>query len=197
MDIDLLSTAYSILAVVAVGSALGVVFGRSPVASLLFMVSSLASIAGIFVILEAHFLAAIQVMVYAGAIMVLFLFVIMLLNLGHDYQQDLKGWAWSMVALFVSGGIGGVLVQRFLDLRGTGLSLGLGLPNGNALDRSIEELGALGVIAEPLYTTYVVPFEITGILLLVAIVGALVLAKRNVEGGGTVDGGAAGGEGGR
>jgi NADH-quinone oxidoreductase subunit J len=182
VDITILSIVYSTLAVVAVGSALGVVFGRSPVASLLFMVSALASVAGIYVILEAHFLAAIQVMVYAGAIMVLFLFVIMLLNLGHDYQRDLKGWAWSMVALVVSGGIGGVLVQRFLALRGTGLSLGLAQPNGNALDRSIQELGALGVIAEPLYTTYVVPFEITGILLLVAIVGALVLAKRNVEG---------------
>lgn len=182
MDATILNLVFYALAVVAVGSALGVVFGRSPVASLLFMVSTLASVAGIYVLLEAHFLAAIQVMVYAGAIMVLFLFVIMLLNLGHDYQQDLKGWGFSLLALGLSGSIGGLLVQRFFDLEGAGLSLGLAVTGGSELDQSIQELGALGVIAEPLYTTYVVPFEITGILLLVAIVGALVLAKRNVDG---------------
>lgn len=182
MDATILNLVFNALAVVAVGSALGVVFGRSPVASLLFMVSTLASVAGIYVLLEAHFLAAIQVMVYAGAIMVLFLFVIMLLNLGHDYQQDLKGWGFSLLALGLSGSIGGLLVQRFFDLEGAGLSLGLAVTGGSELDQSIQELGALGVIAEPLYTTYVVPFEITGILLLVAIVGALVLAKRNVDG---------------
>ncbi len=90
MDVTLINIVFYALAVVSIGSALGVVFGRSPVASLLFMVSTLGSVAGIYVILEAHFLAAIQVMVYAGAIMVLFLFVIMLLNLGNDYQQDLR-----------------------------------------------------------------------------------------------------------
>ncbi|HKK94450.1 MAG TPA: NADH-quinone oxidoreductase subunit J [Longimicrobiales bacterium] len=184
MDVTILNLVFYALAVVAIGSALGVVFGRSPVASLLFMVSTLGSVAGIYVLLEAHFLAAIQVMVYAGAIMVLFLFVIMLLNLGHDYQQDLRGWAFSLLALGVSGGIGGLLVQRFFDLEAAGLSLGLAGVGASELDASIQELGALGVIAEPLYTTYVVPFEITGILLLVAIVGALVLAKRNVEGSG-------------
>jgi len=184
VDVTILNLVFYALAVVAIGSALGVVFGRSPVASLLFMVSTLGSVAGIYVLLEAHFLAAIQVMVYAGAIMVLFLFVIMLLNLGHDYQQDLRGWAFSLLALGVSGGIGGLLVQRFFDLEAAGLSLGLAGVGASELDASIQELGALGVIAEPLYTTYVVPFEITGILLLVAIVGALVLAKRNVEGSG-------------
>jgi len=184
VDVTILNLVFYALAVVAIGSALGVVFGRSPVSSLLFMVSTLGSVAGIYVLLEAHFLAAIQVMVYAGAIMVLFLFVIMLLNLGHDYQQDLRGWAFSLLALGVSGGIGGLLVQRFFDLEAAGLSLGLAGVGASELDASIQELGALGVIAEPLYTTYVVPFEITGILLLVAIVGALVLAKRNVEGSG-------------
>jgi NADH-quinone oxidoreductase subunit J len=72
---------------IAVGGALGVVLGPSPIASLLFMIASLASTAGIYVLLEAHFLAAIQIIIYAGAIMVLFLFVIMLLNLGHDYKK--------------------------------------------------------------------------------------------------------------
>ena len=89
---------FYMFAAVAIGGALGVVMSRSPVGSLLFMVVTLASLAGIFVLLEAHFLAAVQVIVYAGAIMVLFLFVIMLLNLGHDYQRDLKGGAFAVLS---------------------------------------------------------------------------------------------------
>ena len=65
------------------------------------------SIAGFYLLLNAQFVALLQILVYAGAIMVLFMFVIMLLNLGHDYQQDIKGWLYSMVALGVSGLLGG------------------------------------------------------------------------------------------
>jgi NADH-quinone oxidoreductase subunit J len=165
-------------ATIALGSALGVVIARNPVGSLLFMVASLASVAGIYVLLEAHFLAAIQVMVYAGAIMVLFLFVIMLLNLGHDYQRDIQGGLWSILALAVSGGIGGVLVRQFRGAEEAPL-YGL-LEGGEAIDAALAEHGAVGAIARPLFTDYVVPFELTGILLLVAIVGAIVLAKRHV-----------------
>ncbi len=170
-----------ILAGGAVGGAVGVVMGRSPVASLLSMVTSLASVAGIYVLLEAHFLAAIQVMVYAGAIMVLFLFVIMLLNLGHEYQQDMKGWLTSLIIFVVTGAAGGILAVRFAG-PGGGQELGfLAEANTAAMDAALAEQGAVGVIAEPLFTTFVVPFEITGILLLVAIVGALALAKRHVD----------------
>ena len=94
---------FYVFAAVAIGGALGVVFGKNPVASLLFMVTTLASVAAIFVLLEAHFLAAVQVMVYAGAIMVLFLFVIMLLNLGHDFHPDLKGGVGAVLAFAVTG----------------------------------------------------------------------------------------------
>ncbi|MEQ9569832.1 MAG: NADH-quinone oxidoreductase subunit J [Longimicrobiales bacterium] len=168
---------FFVFAVVAIGSAVGVVMGRSPVASLLFMVMTLASVAGIYVLLEAHFLAAIQVIVYAGAIMVLFMFVIMLLNLGHDYQRDLRGGLFALIAFVASGVMAGLLARRF----GGGDDLFPFLEGADAIDAALAEKGALGVIAEPLFTTYVVPFEITGILLLVAIVGALVLAKRRVS----------------
>ena len=144
--------------------------------SLLFMVTTLAGMAGIFVLLEAHFLAAIQIIVYAGAIMVLFLFVIMLLNLGHDYQADVKYGLGMIVPVAVTGGIIGVL-RRTPPRQ---LLLAEAATGGAAIDAAVADMGAVGAIAEPLYTTYVVPFEITGILLLVAIVGALVLAKRNV-----------------
>ena len=169
------------LAGAALGGALGVVLGRSPVGSLLSMVTSLASVAGIYVLLEAHFLAAIQVMVYAGAIMVLFLFVIMLLNLGHDYRNDMKGWVASLLLFGITGGLGGLLIWRISGSTGAGELPMLAAENTAAMDAALAEQGAVGVIAEPLFTTFVVPFEITGILLLVAIVGALALAKRHVD----------------
>ncbi len=166
---------FFVFGAVAVGSAVGVVVGRSPVASLLFMVATLASTAGIFVLLEAHFLAAVQIMVYAGAIMVLFLFVIMLLNLGHEYQRDIRGNVAMVVGFAVTGGMGGLLARQ-LGTGTAGLETDLG--PGNAIDAALLEQGAVGAIAQPLFTDYVVPFELTGILLLVAIVGALVLAKQ-------------------
>ena len=172
----MITVLFYLFAAVAFGGALGVVLlARSPVGSLLFMVTTLGAMAGIFVLLEAHFLAAIQIIVYAGAIMVLFLFVIMLLNLGHDYVSDLKGGFVAILSFAAIGGIGGVLVRNML-----GEDLPVAAAGGRAIDAALREHGAVGAIAEPLYTTYVVPFEITGILLLVAIVGALVLAKRHV-----------------
>ena len=159
----------------AVGGAIGVVVSKSPVGSLLFMVTTLFAISGEFVLLEAHFLAAVQIIVYAGAIMVLFMFVIMLLNLGHEYQQDLK------IGVFSVAWISAVSVMA--GLVGWGLRGDPGFASNPAgaqeIQAALEQHGAVGAIAQPLYTTYVVPFEITGILLLVAIVGALVLAKRN------------------
>ena len=110
--------------------------------------------------------------------MVLFLFVIMLLNLGHDFEPDIKGGVFSMMSFVVVGALAGLLVQQ----RGPSGSLAaLPTPGATAIDAAQAEMGAVGAIADPLFTTYVVPFEITGILLLVAIVGALVLAKRNVS----------------
>ena len=167
---------FVLFAVVALGGAFGVVVSRTPVASLLFMVATLASVAGIYVLFEAHFLAAIQVLVYAGAIMVLFLFVIMLLNLGHDYRADLKYGLWSLLALVVAGLTAGVLGQAFWGASDTGFR-GDGAAVAAALDAAVREKGAAGVIAEPLFTDYVVAFELVGLLLLVAIVAAVVLAK--------------------
>jgi len=168
------SILFYMFAGLAIGGAIGVVMAKSPIGSLLFMVTTLGAMAGTFVLLEAHFLAAIQIIVYAGAIMVLFLFVIMLLNLGHDYQKDLKGGAFAVMSFGVTGVIAGFLAQ---ELGTTGIQDG---PGGASIDALIAEHGAVGAIATELYTTYVVPFEITGILLLVAIVGALVLAKKEV-----------------
>lgn len=164
---------FYMFAALALGGGMGVVAGRNPVASLLSMVLSLGSVSVIFVLLEAHFLAAVQLIVYAGAIMVLFLFVIMLLNLGHDYRPDLRVTLWLIAPFAAGGALFGILAR---GLRATGAPAGADSP----VDTAVEEYGAIGAIARPLYTEWVVPFEITGILLLVAIVGALALAKKRV-----------------
>jgi len=166
---------FMVFAAVAIGGGIGVVAGRSPIASLLFMVATLASVAGMYVLFEAHFLAAIQVIVYAGAIMVLFLFVIMLLNLGHDYQADVKSGLWTILAFAVTGLLAGLLGRGFLAADDATFYDRFGA--AAALDQATREQGAVGVIAEPLFTDYVVAFELTGLLLLVAIVAAVVLAK--------------------
>jgi len=169
---------FYVFSAVAIGSAILMVTRKNPVASLLFMVATLASVAGIYVLLEAHFLAAIQVIVYAGAIMVLFLFVIMLLNLGHDYQKDLKGGAWAIFAFVLAGLMAGIMARQFGGAGSSPVYDYFG--GGEAMDALLAEQGAVGAIAQPLFTDYVVAFELTGILLLAAIVGALALAKRRV-----------------
>jgi len=166
------------MAFVMLAAALGVVLARTPVGSLLFMVATLASLAGIYVLLEAHFLAAVQIIVYAGAIMVLFLFVIMLLNLGHEYRRDLQMGAFTVLAFLVCGGLAGILARQ---LGAPGIRSAFEGAGGQSIDAALVEYGAVGAIAQSLFTDYVVPFEITGILLLVAVVGALALAKRRVS----------------
>jgi NADH-quinone oxidoreductase subunit J len=159
----------------AIGSAVLCVTRRSPVASALWLVMTLVSVAAIFVLLDAHFIAAMQVLVYAGAIMVLFLFVIMLLNLGRTQATDMRGWPGRLVASLLAV----VLVVELWAVRNILPSVELRLPAGE-VDRLTSEQGAVAMVAEPLFRTYLVPFEITSVLLLAAIVGAVVLAKRRL-----------------
>ncbi|HEX6134192.1 MAG TPA: NADH-quinone oxidoreductase subunit J [Longimicrobiales bacterium] len=174
-DFPLTQLLWWVFASLAVGGGLGMVTRRNPVASLLFLVLTFFSLAAIYVLLGAHFIAAIQIIVYAGAIMVLFLFVIMLLNLGHDYQADLRGGAWIVVAFVTAGTIGWLVWQSFAAPGGR-IERG-----GEAqIAASVEQLNAVGAVAHPLFRDYLVPFELVGILLLVAIIGAVLLAKRRV-----------------
>jgi NADH-quinone oxidoreductase subunit J len=164
-----------VFAALALGGGIGMITRKSPVASLLFLVVTFFSLAAIFVLLQAHFIAAVQVIVYAGAIMVLFLFVIMLLNLGHDYQADLRGGAW-LLAGFAVAGVMGYLISRAVSGEAQ-LAI---WPDEPVFADALGEHGAVGAIAFPLFQDYVVPFELTAVLLLVAVIGAVVLAKRRV-----------------
>lgn len=164
-----------VFASLTVLGAIGMVASRNPVASLLSLVLSFFSLAAIYVLLGAFFIAAIQVIVYAGAIMVLFLFVIMLLNLGHDYKPDFRHVGW-LVAGGAATGMIGYALSSALMADGSIVDQG-GAQNIEALVRSRN---AVGAVAFTLYRDYLVPFEVTSILLLVAIIGAVVLAKRRI-----------------
>jgi NADH-quinone oxidoreductase subunit J len=147
----------------------------NPVASALWLVVTLFSLAALFVLLDAQFLAVLQVLVYAGAIMVLFLFVIMLLNLGHPGPTDVKGPLGRVAGVL----LGLALLFQLGVLAATTPPPQLQLAPG-AMARAAAAQGIVAPVARPLFDAYLVPFEITSVLLLAAIVGAVVLAKRKL-----------------
>ena len=159
----------------ALASALACITRRSPVASALWLVVTLFALAALFVLLDAQFIAVLQLLVYAGAIMVLFLFVIMLLNLGHPGPMDVKGPVGVGTAFL----LGGVLLFQLWILRQAAPPASIQLPPGSVA-RLQQEQGLVGAVARPLFDTYLIPFEITSLLLLAALVGAVVLAKRRL-----------------
>ncbi len=167
---------YYLFALTAVVSALLFVTRKSPVAAALWLVSTMFSIAGIYVLLEAEFVAAVQVLVYAGAIMVVFLFVVMLLNLGDgDPATEFRHNRTRVGA----GALGVVLVAAVLTSYRGGF-LGPLVPQG-AQPAAVTPAGGANVItpvARALFTDYLVAFEVTSLLLLASVVGAVVLAKR-------------------
>jgi len=166
----------------AVLAALLCVTRNSAVASALWLVVTMFSLAAIYVLLDAQFIAAIQILVYAGAIMVLFLFVIMLLNLGQRGPTDMRGWVGRGVALLMGAGLVLQLgvIARLVLAEGFGRqTAAYPLPVGE-LARLQQARGAIGMLADPLFRQYLIPFEVTSVLLLAAIVGAVVLAKRKI-----------------
>jgi NADH-quinone oxidoreductase subunit J len=162
--------AFYLLATIAVISALGVVTRENPVHSALWMLLAFFSVAGIFVQLNAEFIAAIQVLVYAGAILVLYLFVVMLLN------PRVSGFI-KMPVKYIIGSAAAVVV--FIQVLITILSSGI-FKNGAIgpipYAEGISNVKAFGMT---LFTQYLVPFEIASILLLVAMIGAIVIAKKD------------------
>jgi NADH-quinone oxidoreductase subunit J len=171
MTVDLIL--FLILSLIAIATAVGMLLSRNAIYSALFLVLNFITVAVFYLLLGAPFIAMAQITVYAGAIMVLFLFVIMLLNLGHDYHGDVRRGAWIMAG-FVTTGLIGFALSRVLGGAAATESA------ASAIDASVRELGAVGAIAQPLFRDFLVPFELTSILLLVAIIGAVVLAKRRI-----------------
>lgn len=164
---------FYLLATVSVLSALGILVCRSPVYSAMSLVCTFFCLGGIYVLLNVEFVAVIQILIYAGAILVLFLFVIMLLNIapaGESIRLNLpRGLAIGITI--------GLLIQisaMFLS------SIEYGPKDIYTLE-IIKEEGSIGLIGRLLYGEYVLPFEAVSILLLVAVIGAVVIGKRRIK----------------
>ena len=169
---------FYLFGLVAVVSALAFVTRRSPVAAAMWLVSVMFSLAAMYVMLDAQFIGTMQVLVYAGAIMVVFLFVVMLLNLGHPSElADARGKWWKLAA----GLIGLGLLSEIMVIIRTKLPQQLVVPR-EFNEQQLQKLNAVGTIAQPLFKDYLLAFELTSVLLLVAIAGAVVLGRGRAAG---------------
>lgn len=164
---------FVVSAAVCLVGALGVVLARNPVHSALMLVMTLFGIAVLFVAQEAHFLAAVQVIVYAGAIVVLFLFVIMLLGVDRAQSLELDAMPiqkWAAVVFGAGSLVVVVALARAVDHPVTGEAA-----VGGAIDGTTPDVRLL---ARSLFSDYVYAFELTSLLLVVAVIGAVVLARK-------------------
>ncbi len=159
------------LALVAAVSGLLVIIQRHAVYAALYLIITMGSVAGLYVLLDAHFVWAVQVLVYAGAIMVLFLFVIMLLNLP---REDVPWAPRDFRRIVVAAALAVALLVEL------GLVVGLHAAPANG-SPAPPGFGTTAMVGQLLFTKFLVPFEITSVILLVAIVGAMVLAKKHFE----------------
>jgi NADH-quinone oxidoreductase subunit J len=163
-----MTTLFYLLGFLTVISALFVVLNRNPVYSAVMLVFCFFSLAALYVLLEAYFVAVLEIIVYAGAIMVLFLFVIMLINVGNEmktskYLQKTKAIPLFLMSLFLLNILLLILWR----------SEGLHQPS------TVSTVGSIAAIGQALFTKYVLPFEIASLLLLVALIGTVYLAKRS------------------
>ena len=167
---------FFILAIVAVAAGVGVIAQRSAVRSALFLLVNFCCLAGLYLLLNAQFVALVQVIIYAGAVVVLFLFILMLLGIERaEESPDLRRYQWIagvlLGALFLAGiiwaliPIGTSLIPTATDW------VGELVPSDN-----VREIGAA------MLTDFAIPFELASVVLLVAIIGAVVLAKKRLEG---------------
>lgn len=150
-------------------AALGVVFSKNPVYSVLFLILTFFSLSGHYILLNAQFLAAVNVIVYAGAIMVLFLFVIMFLNLNKETEQH-KSTISKFAGVIAGGMLLIVMIAALKDAQ----------PAGYNADTFDSQIGMVQNLGQVLFKNYLLPFELASVLFLAAMVGAVMLGKREV-----------------
>jgi NADH-quinone oxidoreductase subunit J len=156
------------LAALTLLSAIGVVAFKHPIHSAFSLIATLFFLAGIFVLLDAHFVAVIQVMVYAGAVMVLFTFVIMLLNLSPAELGPARVTGTKILATLLLGFLAYAVLSSFA-----------GAP-APAAEAATAEFGTVEAVGKVLFRKYLFPFEVVSVLLLAAVLGAVVLAKKRL-----------------
>ncbi|CAN5814843.1 NADH-quinone oxidoreductase subunit J [soil metagenome] len=157
---------FILLSVVAVGSAIMMLFSKSPVNSILWLVVVFFAISGHYVLLNAQFLAVVNIIVYAGAIMVLFLFVVMLMNLNAD-MEPAKNYRLRLIGVISGGSLLLVLLSALMSM------------DKQLVQMKVGDAGLIGNLGKVLFTTYVVPFELSSVLFLSAMVGAVVIGKKD------------------
>ena len=162
---DLYSILFWILSAMAVGSALGVILSRNPVNSVMFLILTFFAISGHYILMNAQFLAVVNIIVYAGAIMVLFLFVIMLMNLNADVEPQ-KGQMVQLAGV-ISGGVLFLVVLAAIKSAKV-----------ETMETTSTGIGLIGNLGKVLFTKYVLPFEISSVLFLSAMIGAVVIGKK-------------------
>ena len=160
---------FFILAIVAVAAGVGVIAQRSAVRSALFLLVNFCCLAGLYLLLNAQFVALVQVIIYAGAVVVLFLFILMLLGIEQaEESPDLRRYQWIAGVLLGVLFLAGIIWALFPAATEW---VGALVPTDN-----VREIGAA------MLTDFAIPFELASIVLLVAIIGAVVLAKKRLEG---------------
>jgi len=160
---------FLVFATIAVVAAINLVVQTHPISSALSLIGVMGSLAVLYLLLGAEFLAAVQIIVYAGAIMVLFVFVIMLLNAGAEKPKSLSRMSTFLGAPLLAGFLG---LIAYLILGAT--------PKSPAVVFGSFTQGTAREIGRVLFTDYVLPFEVTSVLILIAIVGAVVLARKEI-----------------
>jgi NADH-quinone oxidoreductase subunit J len=167
---------FVIFAVLALGTAIAVVVAKNPVHSALFLLSSFLLVACIFILVQAEFVGAVQILVYAGGIMVLFLFVIMLVHQRMVVGTKAFQHQWDIVLLLLP-----VFLAPFLYVLGTEKFPDVPVNPDAFRMIGTKVVGNTQAVAWSLYRDYLLPFEVASIFLLVAMIGAVVLGKRSME----------------
>ena len=161
------------IAGLCVALACGVIFNTSPVGSAMCLIGMMLGLAGIFVLLQAHFMAILQIIIYAGAIMVLFMFVIMLLNLKQAASSDWVARDKNRFISILTGVLAVGILYKIIDITF--------LADLNSPAELPDTFGTVATIGESLFTDFVLPFEVASLLLLAAMIGAVVLAKPKLD----------------
>jgi NADH-quinone oxidoreductase subunit J len=160
---------FLIFAIIAIVSAVNVVVQTHPISSAISLIGVMASLAVLYLLLGAEFIAMAQIIVYAGAVMVLFVFVIMLLNAGAESKRgrSLMAQLLGMPLLIAFLALASYFIQRLY-------------PTGAIVHFGVFQGGSAQSVGMALFTTYLLPFEVTSVLILIAIVGAVVLARKEM-----------------
>ena len=167
--------AFYVMSAIILAGALAMIMARSLVRSVIWMVVSFVGVGALFIMLGAEFVGAVQIIVYAGGIVVLFLFVIMLVNLGDLQRMEYLQRQWLPAVLLVC------LLLAELGFMVWGGAVDTPAPSPEQLEATLRGLGGnTETVGMVLYTEYILPFEVVSVLLLVAMIGAIYLAKKQV-----------------